>query len=170
MDRFSLIYPPSPCNPGPSALAAMARAETSSTFQEPAQLRADEGQFSLFKNKARSVTTDLWRELSRQSLSGREWKGGRGDQLVINIYMVSYCKEKLQFVSHSPIQVVAAKHRSTEAKLFKPECQNKAIWGFGKDTLIWDLNEIFRTLLSSFSLNVFDIQILHISPKGCRQS
>lgn len=33
--------------------------ETSSTFQEQAQLRADEGQFSLFKNKARSDTTDL---------------------------------------------------------------------------------------------------------------
>lgn len=39
--------------------AAKARADTSSAFQKSAQLRADEGQFPLFKNKARSDTTAL---------------------------------------------------------------------------------------------------------------
>ena len=42
---------------------------------------------------------------------------GGGDQLVINIYLVSYWKENLQFVCHPLIQVVGlvvAKHQNRE--------------------------------------------------------
>ena len=43
--------------------------------------------------------------------------GGGGDQLVINIYLVSYWKENLQFVCHPLIQVVGpvvAKHQGRD--------------------------------------------------------
>lgn len=43
----------------PYAGTEKARAETSRAFQKSDQLRADEGQFPLFKNKARSDTTGL---------------------------------------------------------------------------------------------------------------
>lgn len=53
-----------------------------------------------------------------------------GDQLVINIYLVSYWKENLQFVCHPLIQVVGLvvakqgeKMREGEANLF--DCQKK---------------------------------------------
>lgn len=63
--------------------------------------------------------------------------GGGGDQLVINIYLVSYWKENLQFVCHPLIQVVGlvvAKHQSTEwerkreANLSQFDCQKWGIW------------------------------------------
>lgn len=55
---------------------------------------------------------------------------GGGDQLVINIYLVSYWKENLQFVCHPLIQVVGmvvAKHqnREREANLFEFDCQKR---------------------------------------------
>ena len=49
---------------------------------------------------------------------GARWVGG-GDQLVINIYLVSYWKENLQFVCHPLIQVVGlvvAKHLNGEQR------------------------------------------------------
>lgn len=49
--------------------------------------------------------------------------GGGGDQLVINIYLVSYWKENLQFVCHPLIQVVGlvvAKHQNRERERGQP--------------------------------------------------
>ena len=51
--------------------------------------------------------------------------GGGGDQLVINIYLVSYWKENLQFVCHPLIQVVGlvvAKHQNRERERERPTC------------------------------------------------
>lgn len=59
VDEPSLIHLLCPSNPCLSVGAALTSAETSSTFQKPSQLWADEGQFSLFKNKAISDTTGL---------------------------------------------------------------------------------------------------------------
>lgn len=60
--------------------------------------------------------------------------GGGGDQLVINIYLVSYWKENLQFVCHPLIQVVGLvvaklqsrereRKKEREANLFQTDCQ-----------------------------------------------
>jgi len=49
--------------------------------------------------------------------------GRGGDQLVINIYLVSYWKENLQFVCHPLIQVVGlmvAKLQSPESRRRQP--------------------------------------------------
>lgn len=59
---------------------------------------------------------------------------GGGDQLVINIYLVSYWKENLQFVCHPLIQVVGlvvAKHQNRErgqpVQVWLPEKRNLTI-------------------------------------------
>lgn len=76
---------------------------------------------------------------SRGSGEGGPVCGGGGDQLVINIYLVSYWKENLQFVCHPLIQVVGLvvakqgeKMREGEANLF--DCQKKRLFFHMKAT------------------------------------
>lgn len=76
---------------------------------------------------------------SRGSGEGGPVFGGGGDQLVINIYLVSYWKENLQFVCHPLIQVVGLvvakqgeKMREGEANLF--DCQKKRLFFHMKAT------------------------------------
>lgn len=101
---------------------------------------------------------------SRSSIErGRRGPGGYEEdgQLVINIYLVSYWKENLQFVCHPLIQVVGlvvAKHHtaqeSNEANLSKSSARQEFIYESHMSSLSvqWGWETVLDIIRSLFNL------------------